>query len=67
MNRETATKLLDAYGLLCDIYARIPEAKAAQPLIKSVREDVGEVSEVLKEAIAAEFVRPELEGRWNGE
>ena len=55
MNRETAKKLLDAYSVLCDVYASIPDQKTSQPLLKRVKEDVGEASELVKEAIAAAF------------
>lgn len=55
MKRETATKLLDAYDILCEAYTRIPEQKTTQPLLKSIKEDVGEASELIKDAIAAAF------------
>ena len=54
MNRQSAALLLDAYGLLCDINARIPNQKTSQPLLKSIKEDVVQASEAVKMAIVVE-------------
>jgi len=55
MNRETARKLLDAYSVLCDVHASIPDQKTSQPLLKRVKKDVSEAGELIKEAIVADF------------